>query len=297
MASPIGASILYCAAASRGPHSTPNPHYGEAQDRQSTCPSVWTEVAADLKTIFLDQNGHPTDDARAAVRTTFHDCWPGSCDGSLILANECETRVENQQMVPICGTLRTIAAQYSVGVADLIQLATALGVAVSYGPAMSFKVGRTDSNTPNPPNQIPTPTSAAEALVANFAARGFSPYELVALVGSHSAGKALDGTPLDTTVEVLDTAFYGETQNGSAPISVPADVNLSHSSETSSIWTSFSTGSLATWQAAFVPAMEKLGLLGNDEASLIDCSSVITNTIPTRRGIYAPSTRRSRAAH
>ena len=88
------------------------------------CPDVWTEVAADLKTTFIDEDGLCTDDARAAIRLSFHDCFPGSCDGSVILANECTDRVENTQMLGICDTLGAKADSFDVGTADLIQFAT-----------------------------------------------------------------------------------------------------------------------------------------------------------------------------
>lgn len=95
-------------------------HYGLAAAR---CPAVWAEVATDLMATFIDTDGVCTDDARAAIRLSFHDCFPGTCDGSIILANECTDRGENAQMIGICDILGTKATDYDVGVADLIQFA------------------------------------------------------------------------------------------------------------------------------------------------------------------------------
>lgn len=95
-------------------------HYGLAA---AQCPDVWTDIATDLLDTFVDDDGICTDDARAAIRTSFHDCFPGACDGSLILANECSGRPENTQMISICDTLGAKATDYDVGVADLIQFA------------------------------------------------------------------------------------------------------------------------------------------------------------------------------
>ncbi|OTA93720.1 putative class II peroxidase [Hypoxylon sp. CO27-5] len=248
-------------------------HYGLAR---AQCPSVWTDVAADLKLTFLDTDGNCNDDARAAIRLAFHDCFPGSCDGSIILADECTGRGENTQLVDICSTLSDKATLFDVGTADLIQFAAAFGIASCPGlPAISVKVGRTDSSTASPTGQMPSASDNATSIVAAFAAKGFSATELVALIGAHSAAKDLDGNALDSTVDDLDTNFYTETADGTAPASLDSDISLSSSTETSADWNTFGADASA-WADAFVPAMEKLSLLGNDEASLTDCSSVIT---------------------
>jgi hypothetical protein len=129
----------------------------------------------------------------------------------------------------------------------------ALGIMSALGPAISFKVGRKDSNTANAQNQLPRPTDSADSIVASFTAKGFTSTDLVALVGAHSAGKNLSGVAFDTTVNRLDTAFYSETLNGTAPTSLESDVNLSTSSSTSATWKGFAA-SLGGWQAAFIPA-------------------------------------------
>ncbi|KAI1393985.1 class II peroxidase [Hypoxylon trugodes] len=239
------------------------------------CPAAWTDVAADLKTSFIDSSGNCNDDARAAIRLAFHDCFPGSCDGSIILADECTDRGENAQMVDICSSLGDKATQFSVGTADLIQFAAAFAIASCPGlPAISVKVGRTDSSTANPTGQMPGPNDNATSIVAAFAAKGFTSTELVALVGAHSAAKDLNGNALDSTVDDLDTNFYTETADGTAPASLNSDESLSNSTETSGDWNTFGADASA-WADAFVPAMEKLSLLGNDEASLTDCTDVI----------------------
>lgn len=94
--------------------------------RQTTCPSVWSEVATDLKASFVETNGTCNDDARAAIRLSFHDCFPGACDGSIILANECTDRAENTQMVDICSTIGSKATEYNVSTADMIQFAAGM---------------------------------------------------------------------------------------------------------------------------------------------------------------------------
>jgi hypothetical protein len=247
----------------------------------STCPAVWKDVATDLHALFVDSAGQATDDARAAIRIPFHDCFPGACDGSIILADECHTRPENTQLIPICDLLGQKATQYNVSTADTIQLAAALGIAAALGPAITFKVGRQDSSIANLAGQIPNPNATAESIVARFAAKGFSSTELVALVGTHSAAKNLAGVPLDTTVDDLDVKFYSETQDGTAPARINSDVALANSYITRSTWSGFAASQFS-WQAVFVPAMEKLAVIGNDEATLTDCSAIITDIVSSR---------------
>ncbi|OTB06244.1 putative class II peroxidase [Hypoxylon sp. CI-4A] len=240
------------------------------------CPAVWTDVATDLKSSFLDTSGACTDDARAAIRLAFHDCFPGSCDGSIILANECSDRGENTQLVDICTTLGDKATSFNVSTADLIQFAAAAGIAACPGmPAITVMVGRTDSSTANAEDQIPSPTDDAATIVSAFAAKGFTATELVALIGAHSAAKDLNGNGLDSTVDEMDNTFYTETADGTAPASLTSDQNLANGTDTSSDWTTFGSDASA-WADAFVPAMEKLGLLGTDGATLTDCTSIVT---------------------
>ncbi|KAI2618733.1 class II peroxidase [Hypoxylon sp. NC1633] len=248
-------------------------HFGLSR---AQCPAVWTDVATDLKTSFVGSDGTCTDDARAAIRLSFHDCYPGSCDGSIILASECTDRAENAQMVDICSTLSDKATQFDVGVADLIQFAAAFGVAsCPGGPTISVKVGRVDSSDANPTGQMPGVNDDATTIVSSFAAKGFSITELVALVGAHSTAKDLRGNSLDSTVGDMDTTFYTETADGTAPASLNSDKSLSNSTQTSSQWSSFAADS-AGWATAFASAMEKMSLLGNNEASLTDCTSVLS---------------------
>ncbi|RYP62924.1 hypothetical protein DL771_009516 [Monosporascus sp. 5C6A] len=161
----------------------------------------------------------------------------------------------------------------------MIQFAAALGIAsCPGGPTISFKAGRVDSTTANPPGQLPGPNDDAASMVSAFEAKGFTAAQLVALVGAHTTAKKRNGEALDSTPGAWDTNFYTETADGSVAGSFNSDVSLSNSTETSSTWGSFGADA-AAWAAAFVPAMEKLSLMGNDEASLADCSSVITNAI------------------
>ncbi len=88
----------------------------------STCPRVWTEISTELTGLFLS-NGECNDNARAAIRAGFHDCFAGvGCDGSLILAGEFN-RDENNGLEAISPLLKGIAERKRVGIADILQFA------------------------------------------------------------------------------------------------------------------------------------------------------------------------------
>ena len=87
---------------------------------QGECPQRWWNLAGDLETFF-HRDGTCSDPARAAIRLAFHDCFPGTCDGSIIKAGECTSRPENAQMVEVCTILGNKSMEYNVSAADIVQ--------------------------------------------------------------------------------------------------------------------------------------------------------------------------------
>jgi hypothetical protein len=127
---------------------------GIGKEPAVACPAVWTQISTTLTAQFL-ADGQCTDAARAAIRSSFHDCFNGACDGSLILANEC-SNTENRGLERLCGNLANVATQTQVGVADLIQFAAAHAIKTCPGgPTVPVKVGRTDSSTPGQLGVLP----------------------------------------------------------------------------------------------------------------------------------------------
>ena len=131
------------------------------------CPAVWTQISAQLTEQFL-ANGQCTDAARAAIRSSFHDCFNGACDGSLILADEC-SNIENRGLERLCGNLKNVQTNTGVGMADLIQFAAAHAVKTCPGgPTIPFKVGRKDSSTASPMGILPNGRAQSNDLVRVF---------------------------------------------------------------------------------------------------------------------------------
>jgi len=135
--------------------------------KQASCPAVWNNISSSLTEQFL-ADGQCTDAARAAIRASFHDCFNGACDGSLILANEC-SNTENRGLERICGSLANVATQTKVGVADLIQFAAAHAIKTCPGgPTVPVKVGRIDSSTANALGVLPGGNVPGDDLVQLF---------------------------------------------------------------------------------------------------------------------------------
>lgn len=91
-------------------------------------------------------------------------------------------------------------------------------------------------------------------IIAQFAAKGFDSSELVALVGSHSAGKNISGSQFDTTPGRLDsTTFYTEVLNDDQPATLFSDQSLATDEATSADWQEYA-GSQNSWNSDFAAA-------------------------------------------
>ena len=77
-----------------------------------------------------------------------------------------------------------------------IQLAGAISLSVCPGaPKVKYYIGRPQPTAPAPNFIVPQPTNTTDELLAAFAAVGFSPAELIALLASHSVAGADDFSP------------------------------------------------------------------------------------------------------
>lgn len=178
--------------------------------------------------MFVAANGQCTDDARAAVRATFHDCgtWntaqgnTGGCDGSVFLSAVENARSSNRGLQDISAKLKALASERGVGVADMIAFAGAHAtVSCPLGPTVKTLIGRKDSSNPAPDENL-LPASAnltASEIIPIMADKGFSAADTVALVGAHSSSKqfftdpALAGAAQDRTPGIWDVDFYSDT--------------------------------------------------------------------------------------
>lgn len=127
----VSYSLISRSHATKLPYAVPKPALESRKN--DNCPAVWTQVKAELNTLFMDGfqcNGL----ARAAIRAVFHDCgsWDttqkltGGCDGSLVVGVTPDVeldRPENRGLQTIAGTMKDLAAKYNTSVADMVVFA------------------------------------------------------------------------------------------------------------------------------------------------------------------------------
>ncbi|KAI5194833.1 heme peroxidase [Aureobasidium subglaciale] len=268
------------------------------------CPAIWSTIASDLSQSFIGAAGC-TDLARGAIRFAFHDSGSyssrtpvyapatGGADGSLLLSSVEITRDENNGLQQYYSFLRGKYDVYKsqVGAADLIQFAASVAiVSCPGGPKIPTVVGRKDTSTPAPDNLLPQafgPGSAQEVLIQLFADKGISQPELAALIGAHTASKAVaeedNGIPYngpqDSTPGQWDVTYYSQTDTHPKGVySFESDINLSNPNSTVGQTFQSFVNSQSKWNAAFAPAMAHLSVLGipwSDQQGFIDCTSAV----------------------
>lgn len=235
------------------------------------CPAVWTKIAGELTTMFLDKKiGQCNDDARAAIREAFHDCgtwdktqgFTGGCDGSLILAPGEIDRPENFNLADISTKLLNLQLSHKadgVTVADLIQFAAAVAIVTCPGgPQIKTYVGRSDSSTPAPPGGLPNVHAAAVDLYKLFQNKGFDAKDLAALLGAHSTSRQFGdtsknntGLAQDSTPGLWDVKYYAETLNPPKGVYVfESDTNLAKDPTVGKEFKGF-VGNQGKWTSAF----------------------------------------------
>ncbi|THY11484.1 heme peroxidase [Aureobasidium pullulans] len=273
-------------------------------EASGSCPAIWSTIASDLSQSFIGSNGC-TDLARGAIRFAFHDSASyssktqyyapatGGADGSLLLSSVEITRDENNGLQSYYGFLQEKYFKYKsqVGAADLVQFAASVAiVSCPGGPKVPTVVGRKDTSTAAPDNLLPKAFGAGAAqqvLIQLFEDKGISQPELAALIGAHTASKAVAqesygvpyNGPQDSSPGQWDVKYYSDTDNHPSGVySFESDVNLSNPNSTVGQTFQSFVNSQSKWNAAFAPAMAHLSVLGisqSDQANFIDCTSAV----------------------
>ncbi|KAH9545811.1 hypothetical protein CY35_12G066500 [Sphagnum magellanicum] len=189
-------------------HSSPTPPGLSEDFYAESCPQVFDIVLAGVALGTLTDIRLPA----SLLRVSFHDCWIGGCDASLLLDNS--TTFESEKFaVPnnnsirgfnvldaIKETLETVCPQ-TVSCADIVTIAARDSVALVGGKGWPVVLGRRDSlishfdlANATDGTGLPIPFVSLDATFANFKLRNFSPAETITLSGAHTFGRAHCGT-------------------------------------------------------------------------------------------------------
>ncbi|KAG6502051.1 peroxidase 65-like [Zingiber officinale] len=166
---------------------------------RKSCPRAEQIVA---EVVMNKQITSPTT-AAGALRLFFHDCFVGGCDASVLVSTNAFNRAEREADINLslpgdafdavvrAKTALELACPGAVSCADILALAARDLVTMLGGPFFAVPLGRKDglaSRASAVEGNLPRPNMTAGAMVALFAAKGFSVREMVALAGAHTVG-------------------------------------------------------------------------------------------------------------
>ncbi|PON93948.1 Peroxidase [Trema orientale] len=163
-----------------------------------TCPHLEYAVASAVKKAVSNDKTVPA----ALLRMHFHDCFIRGCDGSVLLESKGKNKAEKDgppnislhAFYVIDNAKKAVEALCPgvVSCADILAIAARDAVALSGGPSWEVPKGRKDGriSKANDTRQLPAPTFNISQLQQNFAQRGLSLKDLVALSGGHTLGFA-----------------------------------------------------------------------------------------------------------
>ncbi|KAI9167938.1 Versatile peroxidase [Paramyrothecium foliicola] len=286
-------------------YETPVPAKDTQACAEDTC-CIWKYIADEMAASMVGSALRCNNLARASVRLGFHDAgaWSkstgpyGGADGSIVLARECEDRIDNNGLQGVCAQMRAWHGnwkKYGISMADLIQMAANVATVVCpNGPRVRTFVGRRDNANPAPTGLLPHVNDSVDKLLALFADKTISSFQLVALVGAHTTSQqrfvdqSRAGDPQDRTPGLWDLNFYGETRNPNSPARVfkfKSDLALASDPRTSRDWDLFVRPGPA-WNGAYARAYVRVSLLGVPNINeLVECTKVLpfpnANFFPT----------------
>lgn len=161
---------------------------GSSGSTTGTCGEAdWVDVKAALLSDLRAAQDSSLWPARL-IFLAFHDCLPLACDGSI---RHEQNRIENSKVSKTILKLDEIKGGTCVTLSDMIKIGLEVAMELGGGPAVTCTKGNhPDASTPNPPDQLPSPTDPIAIILSKFEARaGITPEEAVAAnFGGHSYG-------------------------------------------------------------------------------------------------------------
>ncbi|XP_007017880.2 PREDICTED: peroxidase 64 [Theobroma cacao] len=161
-----------------------------------TCPQLESIVTSVVKKAMSNDRTVPA----ALLRMHFHDCFIRGCDASVLLNSKGNNKAEKDgppnisvhAFYVIDNAKKELESSCPgvVSCADILALAARDAVALSGGPTWEVPKGRKDGriSLATETRQLPASTFNISQLQQNFAQRGLSIEDLVALSGGHTLG-------------------------------------------------------------------------------------------------------------
>ncbi|KAG5352195.1 Versatile peroxidase vpl2 [Termitomyces sp. Mn162] len=251
--------------------------------------------------------GECGEEVHESLRLTFHDAigfsptkGGGGADGSIIIFNDTELAFHaNIGLDKIINKQKPFIARHTLTAGDFVQFAGTLGVSNCPGaPKLKFFLGRPNATAPSPDLLVPEPFDSVTSILSRMGDAGLTPDEVVALLASHSVAASdhidptLQGVPFDSTPSTFDTQFFIEVQlrgtlfpgtggnqgEAESPLKgemrLQSDHDLARDSRTACAWQSLATNQ-KKMQSQFADAFLKMGLIGQNQHNMVDCSEVL----------------------
>lgn len=163
----------------------------------------WAAAKTRLRSLIADNSEQARWPARL-LRAGFHDCYEGSCDGSL--AHEL-SRPENSNIDVTVDLLRSSIQGSCVTLADAIKIGLELSMEMMGAPELSCPKGTVDATEAGPTGEIPLQGQDAATILSNFRSKGFTVQEALAgNFGGHSVG-GFGRTPFTPTIQRYGNEF------------------------------------------------------------------------------------------
>ncbi|XP_058215016.1 lignin-forming anionic peroxidase-like [Rhododendron vialii] len=166
----------------------------------NTCPNALNTIRTSIRQAVSRERRM----AASLIRLHFHDCFVQGCDASILLS-EAAISTSEQTAAPNAGSARGYevidAAKAEVekicpqivSCADILAVAARDASFAVGGPSWTVKLGRKDSTTASRDlanSDLPFFRSNVNQLIENFARKGLSARDMVALSGAHTIGQA-----------------------------------------------------------------------------------------------------------
>lgn len=166
---------------------------------KATCPDFGKIIR---ETVTQKQISNPTT-AAGTLRLFFHDCMVDGCDASVLISSNFVNSAERDadlnlslpgdafDVVVRAKTALELACPGVVSCSDILAQTTRDLIIMVGGPFYKVRLGRKDglvSKASNVEPSLPRVNHTMDAIIKNFAAKGFSVQEMVALSGSHTIG-------------------------------------------------------------------------------------------------------------